>query len=966
MRKLWIIILSLLFPIVVYTQSDSPVVAEFVKPNSVLKSNNNIYFNSIRIINTRNFPTTIRPTINLPKDWKFARFLPIPKSVEIPANDTIYIPFKAQVPSKTKGDKNYKIEAIINDTNHKPLTTIQSELFIPKLKDWKLEIIDEDVLLHRDSSRITFKARVKNEGNTNESIKIVYKVQDAFASQRVDLSPGVDSVIEFNVNYEERINYGGSRKEYIGIAASDGHDIQEGSVYFTKFKNDYHGIRSRRRTNTWSLISDHIPTRNFNTIGLRAIGSVLFKNDDEFTYFISNNNLLNRAQLERSSIYRMSYYSQYLDIGLGSTFDENYLRHRITTMGGRNTTINGLNTLNFTLRALKTDKHLTTLFLSRNIRMPVTSLSASHRLSLNQASLLGAYNYTLDFFGKKSTEVGTFHGRTPIGKHQYLDVLVNGAKEIHHLESIGNSSVNQSYDDPNNRFSNKSFNYRLFYSLYLKGLDIAVNSGYASVRYPNTERGVFNMETRLRYHFKNNHNILLSYRKQTKAPNTYQDNFLLPILSYSRENYFLQYDMPIGTTVQLQGGALIQNYTVERPLAITGELSPFGSGAYKVYVGTRTRFKRNYFRAMFLYGVNRVDDFMDSNGTMFTDIKDIPTTDIQLEYGFRNSRIGLNYLIGPNSTVGQFQADPLDFYEHRIRLNSYVEQYFFKELLRLSFSGSSFYRMQQQRGTFSAVPRIDVMFRDGWQLSASSMYNISFFKLAKRWMTQDFSRFQFGVTKSFHVSLAEKYHNLDVICFRDDNGNGQMEAHEFGLPDVRLELKPIVNPKKASKKIKKQPVTLFSNHKGKMYFKKIPEGIHKINIHQIHNNELGYIPSNNAMQELKIEQDMIVYIPFAKANYIKGKAIFERAKLSRKKISLANIRVTVINDLGEEFSVLTDEKGLFKIPVPKSRSYTVKINNPFDKSIKLEQTEYKLKFEASQSFEVNFKFIEKRRKINFN
>ena len=110
---------------------------------------------------------------------------------------------------------------------------------------------------------------------------------------------------------------------------------------------------------------------------------------------------------------------------------------------------------------------------------------------------------------------------------------------------------------------------------------------------------------------------------------------------------------------------------------------------------------------------------------------------------------------------------------------------------------------------------------------------------------------------------------------------------------------------------------------------------------------------------------MIVYIPFKKANRIYGKLTFTKAKLTTKKFSMENIRVTAISATGETYHVLTDANGRFNIPVQNSEYYRVSVNNPFGKKIKLKQQTFKVNFSEKSDVKVEFKFKQKRRKVNF-
>lgn len=965
MSRLLIVILSCI-SIAAFGQKSKNIDFYFVKSENTLKEKNFSHFNSLKISNTSADSILFYPEILLPKGWKLAPFMLVPDEVIVPPYDSIFIPIKILLPKYTKGGKTYTYRMEIFDKYKKFWGDTKANLFVPEFSDWEVEVLEEELYLPMDSSEITFKTRITNKGNKTETIAVQYRIQDKIASKRIDIEPGFDSTLTLTAEYATYQNNKDANREYIGITASNGLDIQDKSIYFVQFKNDYNGLRSTKRPNSIGFLYDNLPTQNISTLGFRAIGSMTFKNDSEFSYFVINTDLGNFNQYARSTVYRLQYLSEQIDIGFGSTFDYGFRLNRINTISGRRPILNGNNALSATWRPYTHNIHQTTIFVSRNVLQPITTVIGGHRIRLGRGSVEGAFTYNLDFFGKKSLKIGAIHARLPMGINHYIEVLANGVEESYHFLSIGDNSIDTIYKNPNEVLRDKSLSYRFFYNGRLAdGLNLNISNAYTSSYYPNGERGVFNINAQISYQSKNRRTVKLGYRLQDKDPYTYQYSLPLAVLGYYRQNIFTEYQMPIGAFSTIQAGTLIQKQETERLSNVTTALTHFSANDFKVYIGSQSQFGQHRVRFNFLYGYAFIADFMNSDGVHLSGIPRIPAMDIQAEYSTNNLRIGMNYISGPNGTVSNYSPDNNeDLFAKQLRLYSAWQRYFFERKLRVSFSATSFYQMSQTRGSISLTPRVEFLSKNNWRIDANAALNYSVLIQNNTWQTMLSPRFQVGIYRDFYIAPDEKHYNLDIICFKDDNGNGQKEAHEVGLPDVKVAVIPVLS--KRNKNSKKQPVRLFSNYKGILFFKKIEEGEYQIVIEQIHNNEKGYVSQNNTAQIIDLNQNMVVYIPFAKANTVKGTVTYDKSKYSKTNINVGNIRITATSSTGEVYNVLTDKNGDYSLSLPDSKSYTISIHNPFLQNIYLKEKEFEINFETKKEVEINFNFFEKERKVNFD
>ncbi len=936
----------------------------FVKPETTLHDNKPSCFNSLKIINHSEKLISIKTELFVPKGWQVAPFMKLPQTIDIPATDSTFIPIKLLIPKYTKGGKRYRYRIDLFSINNKFIGSAKAEINIPEISKWAIEVIKDELYLPFDSSAISFKTVVKNTGNKRETIEVRYRVQDKYATKRVDLEPGTDTSLTIDAEYADVENYKSADRDYIGVTASNGLEVQDKTVYFIKNKNDYNGIRATRRPNSIGLVYDNLPSQNFSSLGFRATGSVVFKDESELNYFLINNDLSNRNNLERSMIYRLQYLSESLDLGLGSTFDYGFRFHRINTVGGRRPILNGNNAVNVTWRPYINSNHRTTVYASRNVLQPITTVIGGHQVRFGSNTIEAAMTYNLDFFGKRSLKIGSIQGRFPIGTKHYVDILGNLAEESHHLLSHGDDLIDSIYKNSEEVIRDKSYNYRLFYSGNLfKGFNINLSNSYSSPYYPNGQRGFFNLDAQMTYQSKDRRTLRLGFRLQEKTPYTYQFGLPLYIFGHHRENIYLEYNMPIGAYSNLRAGSLLQTHKTERLSNVMTDFATFKSNDAKIFFGGNTQIRSHQLRLNVLYGYAFVDDFMDINGTYFTDIPRIPALDIMLQYSNQHFRSGINYLEGPNGTIAQYEPNSSDIFAKQIRGFITWKRRFFKQKLQTSISGSCLYQLNNNRGNVAITPRVEYLAKN-WTIDINTVLNYAFVTNNNSVRTQLNPRFQLGLYRNFYISPDEKSFDLDIVCFKDDNGNGQIEAHEFGLSDTKVSVIP--HKVKSKRRSSSQPIQLFSNHKGKLFFKKITKGEYIISIEDIHNNTDGYIQKNSDLQIVDLQQNMVVYIPFSKANAIVGKVAFDKSKFSKTKIDLGNIRVIAVSNTGETYEVLTDKNGNFKIPVPNTKTYKVTINNPFPKTVKLKQRFYEINFEKENEVNLTFKFFEKKRKVNFD
>ena len=69
---------------------------------------------------------------------------------------------------------------------------------------------------------------------------------------------------------------------------------------------------------------------------------------------------------------------------------------------------------------------------------------------------------------------------------------------------------------------------------------------------------------------------------------------------------------------------------------------------------------------------------------------------------------------------------------------------------------------------------------------------------------------------------------------------------------------------------------------------------------------------------------------------------------------------------GDTYSTLSTSFGTYVLDLPRADSYEVNIYNVFGENFQLERGSYKVQFTENKTINLDFKFTERRRAIQFN
>jgi len=254
-----------------------------------------------------------------------------------------------------------------------------------------------------------------------------------------------------------------------------------------------------------------------------------------------------------------------------------------------------------------------------------------------------------------------------------------------------------------------------------------------------------------------------------------------------------------------------------------------------------------------------------------------------------------------------------------------------------------------------------------WSVRANAFYSFSNRTTSDGVEKYNSLYLEAGVRKEFNMAHPRvSFHNLNIIVFKDFNGNRIQEANEPGLKNIMVTI-----TKEHSSLGEVIPgninsIDLLTNYIGHVSFENIPNGLYKIEYNPI-GKDAGTFSKVVESLNVNINKNQTILIPFVEKNKVFGKIVLNRSKLSGLgKVDFSNIRITATDSRGNTFSTLTDKNGEFIIFAPVTDEYIVNINNIFYENFDLRQNNFRVQFNGYKQFEVNFVFDEKIRRINFS
>lgn len=965
----------------------------FVKPVSVHDPNLDLYFNSIRIRNVSKDSISFKPSIKLPRQWTLANFLPIPKQMTLGPKEVAFIPIKINIPSTTKANHRYRVQAHLYDLNKEKylLNKCATQIKVAEKSDWEIELINEDLLLPKNSKDVSFAARLKNMGNKPEEVVLAFTLNGKIVQKSILMPPGFDSTFVFNTPYQPKpyISTRGAISEHLIIRANNGDTIQNKKIEIIKLDNKYDGGYLKEYPHSVYLRTTNLLNRPMN-VSLAAQGIFKFEDTKYLSYNLTQNRLFsNREQFINNLRYQMGYYSPTFDAILGSVPSVGQNFHGVNLIQSNRTTNNlfGLNTAGAYFKTTPGIGQHVTFSLVQNLRDPITSLGIEYRTQLGNS---GGHLYSGLFYGLNFEEVGnkkrsgtsiaTFQTNLPINNKHYLNLLVNASHEKN-LYTSTVDSTEQFIPEQGNQITTIGYYYNLqYHGRFSPYFSASAGHTYASPKYSGLIKGILSANAFLRYNLLGNtrYSIILGHRFTQRLKETYLHGLPQQHTGFQRYQWSVQYQMRLTRRLSLLTLGSLNQYKAERRTNLTPQYLPFQNQLYTVGLGKQWRINSiNWFTIINYNWQSIADHASVTDSTAFTAIPTLTGWDMNSVLRKRGWSAGAAFKTGTNNLLTTYQSNQNRFNRSLIRFFGNYSKRFPKQNMQLNvssqYSHSFGNNINSSQASISST--LYAFFPNRWTLELFNSFQYSF---TDKSLTP---QLELGLRKDFSLvrKKRDRLENVEVICFKDINRNGRRDEFEPGIPDIQVNLKPEPKSKKqkkyeemlgidGSREKRLPPVSLYSNEDGKTTFKDIPAGAYSLGVQRIYNNLDGFFNQQDSDQQIVLNRHQVYEIPFTKSHMIYGRVRLDKDRFTKAHSThVGNIRVTAENVKGEQYSVLTDMEGNFSIPVPEDAQYTVTITDPLSsKKIQLMDNNIKVHFQANSEAEVEFIYKEKERKINFN
>lgn len=932
----------------IYSEQKPDIESRFVRHNIETQARQTI-FNALIIKNRANRPESITLNLSVPQGWNVVGADKI--EITLAPLDSTIIPIRVGVGAQVRGNIGYNIIASIVDSKG---TTIKNDycfVKIPGKYDLRYSIVGGMSYFDPVDNTSRFGVNVQNRGNREETVSFLLngnkqmgigpKEQNIYA-QDIILPPYSDTTLTFNVA-RTHDNAQGRNMFPLNFTIQTTDSALSRQIWFrsldSKLVNEI--STSNRPLSVELNIQGLLDEYARPTFSATIQGRTLFPGSSDVYYYYRNHG---------SSSYSDLYYKSRLHVGanLGRwnlEYGDN-TRSMEGNMYGRGF-----------YGTYKGTKMQYTLLANKDINTDMVNAGVSGSWLIGKTILTAGANYNQ----QPSTNFKSIMGYmgssfTLFKKHQFralasynrLDRLIDGQQkhnafgaELNYTSQLGPSQNNlrAEYHSP------------LFHSYKAGRSDIVATSYWT-------------LNDRNRLHFTasdfgtQRHNI--SGSSTTSSNNSRNGE--------ARVEHLYQLTKGAG----LFWGPMVrrQLYQSSNPMYIPGR-DLFRSVSEGLAVGARISIAEGSIfispRAEFAITQNLNNPFPSDTSSSR---KLYNRSNYQFfSLNIRSSSFGLiaMFSMGPRNVNEQINhANRLINSKRLIFIPSYNRD-IYRDIVNLNLTWSYNNDLISKFTYSSLSAQVSCRLPKEWFIGALAQYNTQ----TRTRSTENFETFQnfyaeITVRKDFDIQQPRvKYHNVDMVFFKDFNGNFHREDNEPGIKNVLVEIEKVSSNVKGEIPHDLSSAELLSDNMGRVRFENLPEGVYNVKYNPL-GNEAGSYSKGREDVQLVVNKSGDYFFPFVEKNKMFGKIILNRSKLSGLgNIDVSNIRITSTDSRGNMFSTLTDKNGEFVLFAPSTDEYVVNVNNIFYENFDLRQNSFRVQFNGYKQFEVNFVFDEKVRRINF-
>jgi len=918
----------------------------FIKPE-VFQQAGQISFNVVRVRNTSDTAVSIKPIIVAPPGWGLLS-LPFTDTI-IQPGDSISLAIRFRLPSQLSAETDHDIFFRAYSKRNQLLTECNFSVTSEPFHDWEVKLPEKRVFFYPRMNLATFTVTIQNKGNVTEEIdlKAITDKKTAMigeknwsAGEMIRLAPYQDTLIKFFVRYtssKDRV-FDISRVHF--VASGTGKDFQR-SMMIEKYSDIFAPLYIDR-----SL--PHLTEVGFRTFSgnrkvlpfIKARGSTIFENSSVFRYNFNYYSQTGSENLISNTYYNFTYDWGSFRAGIGA-FSSQFGRNLYTRNGVMIS--NGIQ--------LSPDFRMEGM-LAQSFFIPKTSAGVGYAFNLKKIQYTGSLAFDSDNDKKVNTTSAIFRSDLiPLFNNHDFSFSVYGYRESNFRAA---------------EYILQGVAWDLhYYARISDKVSFKITNNYGSPNIPGPQMGLLNLAASPIFMIGNSRNMIsMNYVNASRRYYTYDfEGSRMPETRLYDQYANILFHFNSGDHHTWQAGPSLEYYQSFRPSLTNDHYVEYQ--AEKLRLEYKSVVKKN-LSLNIKTGVSNIN------------IKDIEETnerryDFHLMggYSFGNGySISFGYDYGPmvNSGLYQFAGD---FENHSMNIGPTITDYFFKERVAFNLFTNFIYRFDLNYAAVNVNPRIEAfLFRD-WYVVMSGTYHYTRQEYPQKTTSNSHIYFEFGLRKRWGKTDFNKWQKdtrrLKVVLFRDDNGDGQKDDLEQGIPHVKTRIRLTNSITQQVSTEFPVDVTLLSNEAGMVIYNRLPIGFYDLSIIPLEDVQ-EYFYVDRSAEKIELTQNTTVYIPFQKASKITGKINVKRQQFIKKGeegLDLRNIRITAYNAQGNSYSAFTLEDGSFTIFVPNNNTYWVRMGNVFGDNFRITNNDMILAVSDGSTNHAEFNVVEGSRQIRF-
>ncbi|MFH0758240.1 MAG: hypothetical protein V2B15_13215 [Bacteroidota bacterium] len=938
---------------------DSLLTMRFLRPDVMLEKPGS-HFNVLEIKNNGRDLISGIVRIDCPDSWRMIG-MGIDTLVLEPGS-TKMIPVRVSIPGNTIGGVSYVIGAELFGKDL--YNYANSYVSIQRKSKWEMRLGTNQIYISDFMPYGEVNVSLTNSGNSNELVKLSLDLGDLleFRSEieadsflYVDLPAYTDTSIKLVIQRRDDLSYSEKKAldnnwkaRILDIHASTTNSSNYGSIRATPLESEisntlpiYNAPLNAELT-VYNLLS-----QQRKKMSARVFGQVLFPGTQELYYSLGYYNLYFDADMNREiDLYQQLRYTvRYMDQNTMVWIGDRLGTGQLHTLTGRG--ISATHQLN--------DRNMFSLNVIQN------PYGGSIGGFAGYGGYLGNVGVNTGVTLETTTQQLYSHTTWHLGGNYQLN-----QRHSFHLQTATSLSNFKASSYTEHDTTVLGFAYQFIYRY--RGNRLLINFDNTNTLFTYIRNSGIN---RINFsgHYKITEKLLLKtmYYRSDYTSTKYPYNFLYPPNVNMNENARILFSVHRGRVVY-QGGPRYSG-TSRRLYVINGDYETgyynyqpgiLGSVSFRLKNG-RSISPHASFNSMF-YSYDRGNE-VDETSNMDWQW----TYTIGINYYDQAFKLNAYYTSGDVTDVYRSSVvNNTPLVNQAFHIRPYYERYFFKETLRVSaFLNYSYYMPSMRENIlFNLTGNIHV--NKTWDFYGSfNIYRVSRRDVDVGRMTSRDVNLFLGVRKAFDIQQPRMgYGDLTIIGFNDLDGDGIKSEEEKPISNVLVQISrdPDKNVESRSGFVE---VSMITDPRGEIFYERIPYGVYDLSLIPLSNLENLYF-LNGHHQTIEINNDMVHYLPLVESYKIKGRIIIDRDPNSNEgTVSPQGIRVTAVGENGETFSTLSSGLGTFVLDLPRATSYEVSIYNVFGENFRLERGSYKVQFTDNKIINLDFKFEEKRRGIEF-